>query len=231
MSHTTADEEAAGRAALYALGALEGDEARDFEEHVAAGCEACAVELREFEGVVAGLGLAAAEAEPPEGVRSRLLALVSEGGGGAAGGAAEDCAAEDCAEAAPADAAADGPNLHGGGEGFLVVRAGEGAWLPTGDAGVSYKMLYADPGRGTFTTLVRMRPGSRIRPHRHLGVEQCLVLEGDVRSGATGMTAGDFNCSLPGSVHEELVTINGALLLLVSPERYEPIGPHGHARA
>ena len=44
------------------------------------------------------------------------------------------------------------------------------------------------------------------------------------------MTAGDFNCSLPGSVHEELVSDKGALLLLVSPERYEPVEPRGHAR-
>jgi anti-sigma factor ChrR (cupin superfamily) len=237
MSHTTVDEEAAGRAALYALGALEGEEAREFEEHVAAGCAACGAELREFEGVVGDLGLAAPEAEPPAGVRARLLALVS-----AEGGAAREEPAE-CEDDADADArglaagaegsAADAPGdgTRDGGEGFLVVRAGEGAWLPTEDAGVAYKLLYADAARGTFTTLVRMRPGSRIRSHRHLGVEQCLVLEGDVRSGAVGMTAGDFNCSLPGSVHEELVTDKGALLLLVSPERYEPVGPHGHAAA
>ena len=213
MSHTTLDEEAAGRAALYALGALEGEEARDFEEHVAAGCAACAAELRGFEGVVAGLGQAAPEAEPPAGVRARLLALVSEGGGAAGGGAS------------------DGGGTSADAEGFLVVRAGEGEWRPTGDEGVTFKLLYADAGRGTVTTLVRMLPGSRIRSHRHLGVEQCLVLEGDVRSGATGMTAGDFNCSLPGSVHEELVTEGGALLLLVSPERYEPVGPRGRAHA
>ena len=86
--------------------------------------------------------------------------------------------------------------------------------------------ILSDRARGTATTLVRMEPGSRIRPHRHLGVEQCLVLEGDVRSGTIGMRAGDFNCSPPGSVHEELVSDGGALLLLVSPEHYEPVGPH-----
>jgi anti-sigma factor ChrR (cupin superfamily) len=198
MSHTTADEEAAGRAALYALGALEGDEAREFEEHLLTGCEACAAELREFEAVAADLGLAAPEAEPPASVRARLLALASEDKGGGS------------ASAAP---------------GFLVVRAGEGRWRPTDDAGVSFKLLFADRERGTVTTLVRMEPGSRIRSHRHLGVEQCLVLEGDVRSGGIGMTAGDFNCSMPGSVHEELVSDGGALLLLVSPERYEPVEP------
>ena len=226
MSHTTTDEEAAGRAALYALGALEGEEARDFEEHLAAGCQPCAAELRLFEGVVADLGLAAPEAEPPAGVRSRLLALVSEEGGGAADDCVEPALAAAPAEHADAPAKhGDAPNLRGVAEGFLVVRSGEGEWLPTEDAGVAYKLLFADPGRGTVTTLVRMRPGSRIRSHRHLGVEQCLVLEGDVSSGAVRMTAGDFNCSLPGTVHEELVTDKGALLLLVSPERYEPVEP------
>lgn len=206
MNHTTVDEEAAGRAALYALGALEGDEAREFEEHLAAGCAACAAELREFETVAKDLCLAAPEAEPPAEVRARLLALAPEERGG------------------------DGPNpLRDAAPGFLVVRAGEGLWLATDDEGVSLKVLFTDGERGTVTTLVRMEAGSRIRSHRHLGVEQCLVLEGDVRSGAIAMKAGDFNCSMPGSVHEELVTDGGALLLLVSPEHYEPIEPHaGH---
>jgi quercetin dioxygenase-like cupin family protein len=199
MSHTTVDEEAAGRAALYALGALEGDEAREFEEHLAAGCAACAAELRELETVTGGLGLAAPEAEPPAGVRARLLSLTSGDGGESGAGAAP---------------------------GFLVLRAGEGRWRPTDDAGVSFKLLYADRERGTVTTLVRMEPGARIRTHPHRRVEQCLVLEGDVRSGEIGMTAGDFNCSMPGSVHEALVSDHGALLLLVSPESYEPVEPH-----
>ena len=216
MSHTTVDEEAAGRAALYALGALEGDEAREFEEHLAAGCDACAAELREFEGVAEYLGLAAPEAEPPAGARARLLALVSgERGGGESG-----------ADVSHGEAHDDAPSLlRGDAPGFLVLRAGEGEWRPTDDTGVSFKLLFADRERGTLTTLVRMEPGSRIRSHRHLGIEQCLVLEGDVRSGAIGMSAGDFNCSMPGSVHEELVSEAGALLLLVSPERYEPLGP------
>jgi anti-sigma factor ChrR (cupin superfamily) len=201
MSHTTVDEEAAGRVALYALGALEGDEAREFEEHLAAGCAACEAELREFEAVARDLCLATPEAEPPAGVRARLLALVSEEKGGGESGA-------------------------GLAPGFLVLRAGEGKWRPTDDAGVTFKLLFADRERGTMTTLVRMEPGSCIRSHRHLGVEQCLVLEGDVRSGSVGMTAGDFNCSMPGSVHEELVSDGGALLLLVSPEHYEPLSPH-----
>jgi quercetin dioxygenase-like cupin family protein len=199
MTHTTTDEEAQGRAALYALGALDPEEARDFEEH-ASRCGPCAEEVRCFRAVAAALAVAPGEAEPPASVRSRLLAGVSGGDGRKAG---DEVAA-----------------------GFLVVRKDEGKWRPTGDAGISYKLLYADAERGTYTTLVRMEPGSRIPAHRHLGVEQCLVLEGDLRSADIGMSAGDFNCSLAGSVHGEVVTDGGALLLFVSPERYEVIEPH-----
>jgi anti-sigma factor ChrR (cupin superfamily) len=205
MSHTTTtDEDLKGQAALYALGTLDAAEARDFEQHVAAGCEACAAELREFEDVVAQLAFIAPPATPPASVRARLLKLVS------AGGASSD--ASDETRTAP-DAAAD----------FLVLRAGEGEWIETEDAGVSYKLLFADAALGTFTTLVRMQPGARVPAHRHLGVEQCLVLEGDLRTGSIAMEAGDFNCSLPGSVHDELITDDGALLLIVAPERYEVV--------
>ena len=208
MTHTTADEELEGQAALYALGVLDAEEARAFESHLAEGCAACGAELREFESVVADLAFAAPAAEPPAGARSRLLALVSE---------------------------KQGPNVHAepeaqsGGAGFLVVRAGEGEWRPTGDAGVTFKLLFVDRERSTVTTLVRMEPGARIPAHRHLGVEQCLVLEGDLRAGSVGMSAGDFNCSLPGSVHEDLTTDGGALFLIVGPERYETLGTHAGA--
>jgi anti-sigma factor ChrR (cupin superfamily) len=213
MIHTTTDEEMTGQAALYALGALDDIEARDFEEHVAA-CDACAAELREFRVVAADLALAATPATPPAYVRSRLLKLVSED---------EGRGARDDSQARPAST--DGAAQANEGAGFIVVRANEGEWRETKDRGVSYKLLFVDRERSTVTTLVRMEPGARIPAHRHLGLEQCLVLEGDLRSGSVGMSAGDFNCSLPGSVHDELTTEGGALFLIVSPERYEVVGP------
>jgi anti-sigma factor ChrR (cupin superfamily) len=234
MSHTTTDEELTGQAALYALGALDGEEAREFERHVA-GCDACAAELREFETVAADLALAVPPASPPAAVRSRLLSLVSESEGQDERAAATSQATgegvggerHDDAEVQRATEAGASPREASLEEapGFIVVRAGEGEWRPTEDDGVSYKLLFVDRERATVTTLVRMEPGARIPAHRHLGLEQCLVLEGDLRSGGTRMSAGDFNCSLPGSVHDELTTKGGALFLIVSPERYERVGP------
>jgi len=210
MKNTTVDEETSGSAALYALGALEGEEARAFEAHLGEGCEACASELRGFESVVGSLGLAAPDAEPPIASRARLLERLAAGDSSES----KDSGRDDAKPSEPRSLC---------GEGFLVVRAGEGQWLPTGDAGVSFKLLYTDRERGTFTTLVRMDAGASIPAHRHLGVEQCLVIEGDLRAGDVSMSAGDFNCSLPGSVHEEIATTGGALFLIVGPERYEVV--------
>jgi anti-sigma factor ChrR (cupin superfamily) len=234
MSHTTTDEELTGQAALYALGALDEEEAREFECHVA-GCEACAAEMREFRVVAADLALAVPPATPPPDVRSRLLSLVAEGenlnGREAAASqtSGEDVNGErrDDAEARRATEAEASSREASPKEspGFIVIRSNEGEWRPTADPGVSFKLLFVDRERATVTTLVRMGPGARIPAHRHLGLEQCLVLEGDLRSGGIEMSAGDFNCSMPGSVHDELTTEGGALFIIISPERYERVGP------
>jgi anti-sigma-K factor RskA len=63
-------------AALYALGSLSLHEARTFESHVQEGCPVCEIELRRFERTVAGIGLGAAEIEPPEYLRDLLSARV-----------------------------------------------------------------------------------------------------------------------------------------------------------
>ena len=233
MSHTTTDEELEGQAALYALGALDEEEAREFERHVA-GCEACAAELREFRVVAADLALAVPPATPPASVRSRLLSLVSEGESlNGREAAASQTSSEDLngerhdaeAQRATESEASSREASSKESSGFIIVRASEGEWRPTADPGVSFKLLFVDREHATVTTLVRMEPGARIPAHRHLGLEQCLVLEGDLNSGGIEMSAGDFNCSMPGSVHDELTTKGGALFIIISPERYERVGP------
>lgn len=204
MSYTASHEELREQAALYAVGALDAGESAEFERHLAEGCQACSEELRGYEQVALRLALTTREADPPPSVRERLLARArggEEGGGDDRGARA-------------------GSQFTGRAD-FLVVRGGEGEWVETDDPGVSLKLLFVDKERDTVTTLVRLAPGARIMRHRHLGVEQCLVLEGDVRSGGVTLSAGDFNCAMKGSVHDEIYSEGGALLLLVSPETYE----------
>ena len=104
---------------------------------------------------------------------------------------------------------------------LLTIRAGEGEWEPTEDEGVLVKQLFGDPATGLHTFLVRMSPGARIPRHKHTGVEQCFILEGDLRSGGAVNFSGDYLCAQPGTIHEQLTSEQGALLLIVAPESYE----------
>ena len=48
-------------------------------------------------------------------------------------------------------------------------------WEPTRFLGVYSKKLYEDAS-GRMTTLTKMEPGARLPDHRHVGIEQSLVL-------------------------------------------------------
>jgi len=203
--HRFSDEEMAERASLYALGALSQWEARAFEEHLSEGCESCSEELESFRAVTQSLALGAAEAEPPVHVRSRLLSL-----------AAQEGASKSTGSLRP-----DPSQM------LLTLRADEGRWQDVAK-GISIKHLFTDPQHGMVTTLVRMKPGTRIPLHRHRGIEQCYVIEGDFHAANQKLGPGDFHCAQAGSVHEPVYTVDGALVLIIAPQDYDGFSP-GHA--
>jgi anti-sigma-K factor RskA len=65
-------------AAIYALGALEGEDRARFETHLASGCEVCRDAVFDSEEVLADLALAAPSAKPPESLRERLFERVRQ---------------------------------------------------------------------------------------------------------------------------------------------------------
>jgi len=73
--HRQPTQEARDRVAIYVLGGMRGDEAARFEEHLEV-CETCRDELSCLEPVVAELVLGGPEADPPSGLRERVLARV-----------------------------------------------------------------------------------------------------------------------------------------------------------
>ncbi|HVF50987.1 MAG TPA: cupin domain-containing protein [Pyrinomonadaceae bacterium] len=208
--HTT--EEITERAALYAVGGLGPSEARDFEEHLDAGCAECVAELRSFDVVVEQLAWDDVGVTPSVEVRDKLLARVALEPRESA------VASQPTAEASPTNATTANAGL-------FSIRAGARPWEATEDDGVFYKQLFNDEAHGLVTSLVRMSPGARVPKHRHKGIEQCLVLEGDLRTGDEVMTSGDFICAMPGTVHQELTTEQGNLLLIIAPESYEVLRP------
>jgi len=65
------------QAAVYALGALDGEERARFEEHLAGGCAACAAKLREHAETLADVARDATPMIPPAHVKAGLLRRVA----------------------------------------------------------------------------------------------------------------------------------------------------------
>lgn len=59
----------------YALGALDGEDLRELEEHLAAGCEQCRRELGLWQGSLEALAESVAPVQPSETTRARVLRL------------------------------------------------------------------------------------------------------------------------------------------------------------
>jgi putative transcriptional regulator len=199
--HRFSQQEMMETASLYALGALSQWEVRAFEEHLAEGCQECAAELQSFEETTRALAFAAPEAQPPTGVKERLLSLVAEEDGHAHAPALPQAPAQ-----------------------LLTLRASEGEWHEAGK-GILVKPLFTDPHSRMVTTLVKMEPGTRIPLHRHNGVEQCYVITGDFHADNQQLGAGDFHVAHAGSVHEPVFTVEGALVLIIAQEGYEVVEP------
>jgi anti-sigma-K factor RskA len=72
----------------YALGALEGAELSEVEEHLARRCPTCTPGVAQARTLVANLSYLAPPAEPPAALRRKLLAAIAAEPGGAAAGAA-----------------------------------------------------------------------------------------------------------------------------------------------
>ncbi len=197
MSHNLSQDEITEQAALYAVGCLSEDEAMAFENHLAEGCDRCNEELSAFNLVFEKLGYGAIPEAPPASLRDRLFADL------------------DYAEPSRQIASFDDPV-----SGSLTIRASEGEWVKLG-GGVFTKHLFSDKSLGTVTTMFKLMPGAHMPSHRHLGVEQCMMLEGDFHVNDEVLGPGDFHCSLPYSIDDKLFTVGGALFLIIAPERCE----------
>lgn len=184
--------------ASYALGALSQREARSFEEHLAEGCDTCGAELESFEGTVNALAFSATEAEPPARVRAELVARLND----------------------PVSDQMEGSARKSESNRFGSILSSEGEWQEV-QQGVLLKKLYVDQTTGIATSLVRMLPGISLPVHRHIGVEQFLVIEGDCNVAGQRLGPGDYHRAEKDSIHQTTYTVEGTLFLLIAPERYE----------
>ena len=185
-------------AVLYALSALSQHDARAFEAHLAEGCDDCRAELETFELTVRALAFGSIEEQPPDRVRTALLATVSK----------------------PTPERTDGSGQADKAGQVRSILASDGRWRELME-GVLLKNLYVDKATGIATSLVRMMPGTALPVHQHIGVEQFLVIEGDCNVAGQKLGPGDYHRADEGTIHETTYTVDGTLFLLIAPERYE----------
>jgi anti-sigma factor ChrR (cupin superfamily) len=215
MKHNISQDAMRERAALYALGALTQHEARAFEEHIAEGCDFCHSELDAFEQVAVAIALDADEQEPSPGVRDRLIAVLNDSGDGNHGKDDDNEKDGDHSKAGRAERDT---------QQFVSIRATEGKWIKAQE-GVYCKSLYIDAG-GMATSLVKMMPGTALTAHKHDGVEQFFILEGDCNVCGEVLGPGDYHRAPAGTIHETTYTVNGTMFLLVAPLEYKGLESH-----
>jgi quercetin dioxygenase-like cupin family protein len=78
------------------------------------------------------------------------------------------------------------------------------------------KLLH-DDGK-TISWLLKLLPGGYLPVHDHAdGVEECMVIEGELKINGEPFKAGDYQVAYPGSVHHQVASETGAVLFLKSP--------------
>jgi quercetin dioxygenase-like cupin family protein len=98
----------------------------------------------------------------------------------------------------------------------IMVRRDPRGFEPSGFPGVFVRRLHVDADNDRVTMLVRMEPGTSYPAHRHSGLEECFVLEGDLEVGPTTLWAGDYQRAEKGSRHPVQGTRSGCLLYVTS---------------
>lgn len=202
MSGLTLKQEEMNQAALYALGALPQHEKRAFESALAADTS-LAAEVQAFDAVAASLALDTMAAQPPAGLRAKLLARLTT---------LEQEPQQKAAQPAKPD-----PDI-------VSVRLAEGEWHALAPR-VSCKVLNTDSQTGLITSLIKLEPGGCLPRHRHLGIEQTLVMEGDCRVNGEVFYPGDFRLRPADTEDTEVTTEQGTIILLIAPAHCEVLDP------
>jgi quercetin dioxygenase-like cupin family protein len=178
-------------AALYAAGALSPNECAQFEARLAAGDAACQAAIQALGPVIEGMFAAFSPVLPPLGMRARLLEQL---GPSEKPGSVDDSRPQ---------------------RDMYVQRATGARWKEMGIRGAMRRVLWIDSQRNEYSALVRCEPGVVFPDHPHPGVEQCLVLEGDVWHDGIEYGPGDYQRFPAGSRHGEQTTRRGCLLLVI----------------
>ena len=82
----------------------------------------------------------------------------------------------------------------------ILVRSGDLPWQPLGP-GTWYKLLRVSEETGQWSALLKMDPGARFAPHKHLGAADFYVLKGALEYRAGIAREGDYGYEPLGVEH------------------------------
>jgi anti-sigma factor ChrR (cupin superfamily) len=85
--------------------------------------------------------------------------------------------------------------------------------------GIACKLLATDAEHGRVSMLVRLAPRTEYPPHRHTGVEELHLLEGELMIGDRTLYPGDYNRAEPGTVDHRVWSETGCTCVLVTSFR------------
>lgn len=170
---------------LYILGSGSLDELAKFELHLQ-DCARCQLRV---ESISQTLNALTSNARPRPAARERLLQRMRAG--------------------EPRDA-----SVVFAAPGLLARRAEKIEWAAAGLPGVFAKTLFADETRGYHTSIVKLDPGAQYPAHRHGGIEEVFVLEGDLQFDFGAIVAGDYCRAEADTLHSRSHTENGCVLLV-----------------
>jgi len=85
--------------------------------------------------------------------------------------------------------------------------------------GISCKLLATDAERNRVSMLVRLAPGTDYPPHRHDGVEELHMLDGELIVDGTTFHPGDYRRAEPGTVDHRIWSATGCTCVLMTSLR------------
>ena len=82
--------------------------------------------------------------------------------------------------------------------------------------GILYKILAADAERDRVSMLVRLAPGAAYPPHRHAGVEELHLLDGELWIEDRKLVPGDYNRREAGTADHRVWSETGCTCVLIT---------------
>lgn len=169
-------EEAPVTAFLSLLGALDAEERDAFDARRREGDPTAVSAAREAEEIALALAAAVPDQTPSPALRQRLFDVIGK-------------------EHAPSFAAERTAWLKS-----FLAKATDLAWEAFAP-GVQVKWLFRDENRREYVALLKAVAGAQYPAHRHVGVEEILMLDGRLRLDDREYVDGEFVCAEIGTTH------------------------------